>query len=82
MHDIPASKNFFFVSSAAETIGVLGQAYTELVKELGGWLKACSGRTGDKRETVRLAQRGSVAISRWFGACLATAKQLPERVVT
>ena len=72
----------FFVPFAVETIGVLGQAYTELVKELGGRLKARTGGTGDKRETVWLKGCGCPARLGghipWFGARVATAKQATE----
>ena len=55
---------------AIETIGVLHQVYAELVNELGGRLKAHRSRTGDKCETVWLAQHDSVSLSR--GSVLAS----------
>ena len=63
IHDIPLYENVFFVPLAVEKIGVLNQAYAELVKKLGRRPKARSGRRGAKRQTVWLAQRVSVLAS-------------------
>lgn len=66
------SDRFIFVPFAVETTGVLGPAAVELVKELGRRLTA---RSGDGRETMRLAQRISIAVARGNAASvLATAK--------
>ena len=66
-------ERFIFVPFAVETTGVLGPAAADLVKELGRRLTA---RTGDKRETVWLAQRVSVAVARGNAvSVLATAKR-------
>jgi hypothetical protein len=60
-------KQYLFCPFAVETLGSFGEEALQLVRELGGRLRAT---TGDSRETSWLFQRISVAIQRGNSASI------------
>ena len=79
------SLRFFFVPFAVETIGVLGQTYAELVKELVGQLKAHAPQWTHSPQATNARRCGWPRTFRWpypVVLCSPRHSQTGNRVVT